>query len=189
MNSVLEQKQALREHIQRMVAELPGEVRRVSSAKICERLLALPETRSAATIFCFVSRAGEVDTHALIDTLQRQGKTLLVPRILTDARMIAVAFGAWSDLRPGSMGILSPVSTEEYTGRVDACVTPGLGFSTRGQRLGYGRGYYDHWFRSHVVSCRIGLAFECQLRPDLPVTVNDVSLDVLVTERRVIRVG
>jgi 5-formyltetrahydrofolate cyclo-ligase len=58
-----------------------------------------------------------------------------------------------------------------------------------GQRLGYGKGYFDRELRSIGRAASAGLAFESQRRDRLPATPSDVPLDIIVTERRVLRFG
>lgn len=169
-------------------AALAAAHRRSFSQLILARVCELPELRLAGTVFCFVSLGDEVDTHGLIDVLQDAGKRILVPRILPEHRMIAVAFPGWTGLVPGTLGILTPPDSTEFAGPIDVCITPGLGFNMAGGRLGYGRGYYDEWFATHDATCRLGVAFECQLAAELPMNAGDMPVDLIATEERIIRI-
>ncbi|MEJ2760662.1 MAG: 5-formyltetrahydrofolate cyclo-ligase [Gammaproteobacteria bacterium] len=179
-------KAALRESQKQVRDALPEEARREHSRAILERLLELPVLQAARSVFCFVSHGSEVDTHPLLDWLLVQGKTVAVPKILNAEGMIAVPFKSWDDLRPGQLGILTPAVSTPYPGGIDVCITPGLGFTSSGKRLGYGRGYYDRWFAGHPVAHRIAVGFECQLLEDLPAGERDVPVNMVVTERRII---
>ena len=128
----------------------------------------------------------EVDTRNIIERLRQAGKTVLVPRILDRATMVAVAFEGWNRLRAGQLGILTPDSDEEWPGEADLCITPGLGFTPDGRRIGYGRGYYDRWFAAHPRSARVALCYECQIVDDMPTTDTDVRVEKIITERRII---
>ena len=100
--------------------------------------------------------------------------------------MIAVKLSDQNDLAPDSMGILTPNSDQEISGPFDIAITPGLGFTNKGERLGYGRGYYDRWFSKHKVKTKIALAFELQLIDVLPTEKTDQLVDMIVTEERII---
>jgi 5-formyltetrahydrofolate cyclo-ligase len=64
-------------------------------------------------------------------------------------------------------------------------VVPGLAFTPGGHRLGYGGGYYDRLLCRR--SCpAVGLAFESQVVPGLPLHPGDEALDAIATEKRVI---
>ena len=181
-------KAAWRRRLLRTRGAMGDEQRRTAAEKIRERLLSLEAVPAAEVVFCFISYGSEVDTHPLLHSLLAGGKTLLVPKIIGRERMIAVPLHNWHDLAPGQLGILTPTGNEEWTGRTDVCITPGLGFTTTGKRLGFGRGYYDQWFAAHPDGMRIAVAFECQLVPDLPVDRYDMPVNTIVTERRIISV-
>jgi len=183
-----QRKAALRERQKQARDALPAELRREYSARIRERLLGLPVLQGAHSVFCFVSHGSEVDTHPLLDWLLQQGKTVVVPKITREQGMIAVPLKGWDDLRPGQLGILTPADSTPYPGGIDVCITPGLGFTETGKRLGYGRGYYDRWFAGHPVASRIAVGFHCQLLDDLPAGERDIPVTMVVTEQRVIRI-
>ncbi len=158
------------------------------SAGIQSRLLQLPELNTAKAIFCFISTPREVSTGELIDKFLALGKTVLVPKILPGEPMRAVAFTGWNNLAPGVLGIPAPIESAAYTGRVDLVITPGLGFTLTGTRIGYGRGYYDRWFTGHEHGLRVGVTFECQLEQSLPTEVSDIPMHILITEQKIIRI-
>ena len=154
--------------------------------EIRQNLMALPEIQLARSIFCFVSNSTEVDTHALITQLMDQSKQLSVPKIVGEGPMQAVVFNDWKDLETAQLGILSPRNTHPLATDIDITLTPGLGFSPKGARLGYGRGYYDRWFSEHGGGLKIGLAYEMQIVEEVPTDENDIQVDLIVTEERVI---
>jgi 5-formyltetrahydrofolate cyclo-ligase len=157
-----------------------------ASERIRARLLTLDAVRQARTLFCFVSRGGEPDTRPLIEQLAGDGRTILIPRIL-GATMIAVEFPGWAALAPGVLGIPAPTSERAFAGRVDVVITPGLGFTPAGDRLGMGRGYYDRWFASNDYGLSIAVCFDWQVVPSLPVGETDMPVDLIVTEQRLLR--
>ncbi len=184
-----EQKAIARRVLRERREKLDGQSRAAHNAAIQSRLLQLPQLASARVIFCFISCGPEVSTHAVIDRLLSMGKTVLVPKILPGQPMRAVPFRGWDSLAPGVLGIPAPIDTVAYPGGVDLVITPGLGFTPTGTRLGYGRGYYDRWFASHTHGLRVGIAFECQLETSLPSDSSDVPIHILITEQRNIMMG
>ena len=74
--------------------------------------------------------------------------------------------------------------------KIDVVVSPGLAFDRRGHRLGYGGGYYDRYLaRLHAHASRVGIGFAVQLLDEVPAEETDQPVDVVVTDRGVIRVG
>lgn len=67
-------------------------------------------------------------------------------------------------------------------------LVPGLAFDLRGYRVGYGGGYYDRLFADAPVSlCRVGVAYQFQVMPEVPAETHDVRVHLLVTEQGLTR--
>lgn len=66
-------------------------------------------------------------------------------------------------------------------------VVPGLSFSSQGERLGRGGGFYDRYLQSFNGTC-VGICYEGQLREKLPVESHDQRVSVIITEAQVLRV-
>jgi len=181
-----ERKSAVRMRLRDRREKLDLQTRDSFSAAIQSRLFELPQLARAGVVFCFISSGPEVSTHNVIDRLLTLGKTVLVPKIPSSQPMRAVLFPGWDRLSPGVLGIPAPNDTVAYPGGADLVITPGLGFTPTGTRLGYGRGYYDRWFASHEHGLRVGVAFECQLEDSLPAETSDIPVHIVITEQRTI---
>ena len=181
-----QQKTETRNMLKTVRAKLPEATRMGHSNSITEQVLKLDEIKNARTIFIYISYATEVHTHELIKALLDAGKTLAVPKIVDSDFMQAESFSSWEDLVPGELGILTPGNSKPCHGPFDVALTPGLGFTLSGHRMGFGRGYYDKWFAQNKVRHKIALAYEAQLVEDIPVEETDVPMEKIVTEKRVI---
>ncbi len=179
-------KAALRRRLQRLRAEIPETERQAHSRRIAQRLFKLPHWRTARSVFVFVSYSTEVHTHDIVRQLLRDLPMVSVPRIIDRDHMLALRIDDWEQLREDKMGILAPAEGEVWNEGVDIAITPGLGFSEQGQRIGFGAGYYDKWFASHPCKLKVGLAFEAQIQASIPVDEYDIPVDLIVTEKRLI---
>lgn len=179
-----EQKKRLRELLKQKRRNLPPARRQEFDQAIHARLL--QEVGQADPVFCYVSAGDEVNTRRVIDRLRQLGKTVLIPRLINRERMIAARFEGWEKLRVGELGILTPENDAEWQSPVDLCITPGLGFTPDGRRIGYGRGYYDKWFAGHPRTARTALCYECQVVATMPTDDTDVRVAKIITEKRVI---
>jgi 5-formyltetrahydrofolate cyclo-ligase len=186
LDPMSEQKAAARRVLRERRENLDQQSRTAHSAAIQSQLFQLPQITSAGVIFCFISHGAEVSTHDIIGQLLAMGKTVLAPKILPGEPMRAVLFRGWDNLATGVLGIPAPADTVAYPGGVDLVITPGLGFTPIGTRIGYGRGYYDRWFATHEHGLRVGISFECQIETSLPTETSDVSMHILITEQRTI---
>ena len=180
-----EEKARLRQQLKQRRNGLSRAEREKKSRQILENLSQIPEFSMARSAFCYLSYLSEVDTHALLERLLDRSARLAVPKIVDKTVMHAVTFSGWDELQPDNMGILTPINDELDNGPFDIALTPGLGFTRQGGRLGYGRGYYDRWFARHTVHTRIGLCFEVQITENLPLEDTDMPLHLLVSEKQV----
>ena len=72
----------------------------------------------------------------------------------------------------------------------EVLIVPLVAFDARGNRLGYGGGFYDRTLerlRAKRPTLAIGFAFDAQEADALPLEPTDQPLDLIVTESRVLR--
>ncbi|MFT7458709.1 MAG: 5-formyltetrahydrofolate cyclo-ligase [Planctomycetota bacterium] len=186
MNSIQAQKAKLRTELKKRRQDIPEPLRREKNLAIQQKLLSLEAIRIAKSIFCFISHGSEVDTHSIIDQLLLLDKLVAVPKLIESNSMNAIQFLDWEELEAGQLGILSPRVNTRIIRKFDATITPGLGFTEDGKRLGFGQGYYDRWFQTNGAGMKIALAYETQLLEDLLTSEHDVKVDMIVTEKRLI---
>ncbi len=95
------------------------------------------------------------------------------------------------ELTPGYMGIPEPPQMDERLVGIDDAdlvIIPGAGFDFAGNRLGYGAGYYDSLLSQRTRKIPvIALAYEEQIVDSIPAETHDVKVDMIVTDKRVIR--
>ncbi len=102
------------------------------------------------------------------------------------ARRRSFPGGSGSSSRPLRRPRIAPAA-------LDVVVVPGIAFDAAGRRLGFGGGFYDRTFGSGLDSVRarrpplIGLCFDLQVVARCPAGPDDVAVDVVVTESRVLR--
>jgi 5-formyltetrahydrofolate cyclo-ligase len=186
------EKQLLREEICRQRDRLNRFEIVQKSTAITEKLYRLPVYRASYTVMYFLSFRSEVDTRAMIMAALAEGKRVLVPKALPRTReLLPSQLTDWErDLAPGAYGIPEP--REEALIPVDPAavellVVPGVAFDEQGNRLGYGGGYYDRFFKRIAPETPlVALAFELQIVDSVPVQPWDRPVDLIVTERRLI---
>jgi 5-formyltetrahydrofolate cyclo-ligase len=159
--------------------------------KVQARFLATHYYSSARTVALYAPIRGEVPTRDILTAALADGKVVCYPLSHVHGRILSFrAISSESELEPGRLGVREPNSAAELVqvDQIDLFVVPGLGFSRDGQRLGRGGGYYDATLRAASErSRRVGLAFSDQLLDALPVTSDDVAMDLIVTENESVR--
>ena len=180
-------KENLRSALKKKRDGLSRELRFKKSEKIADFLCEINEFKQSKTIFCYISYKSEVETLSLINFILESDMNLYVPKITTGTEMIAVKLNDLANLELDDIGILTPKSNEILSEKVDVAITPGIGFTKKGGRLGYGRGYYDRWFSTNEVKTKIGISFEAQIVMNLPLEKTDINMDLIITEKEIIR--
>lgn len=185
----MDDKKALRQQLKQARSGLePAQMAREAAA-VTAALTDLPEIVRARSVFCYLSSPEELATDALIDTLLARGVQVAVPRVTNRTTMVAVAFPGWHAVETGAFRIRQPNVSSPVLDDIDVVVTPALGFSRAGARIGYGGGYYDRWFEAHPGARRIGVAFDSQLLPSLPLESHDVLMHRVITASQHIDCG
>lgn len=185
-------KRAKREVRARIRAErdaVPEARRSEMGARAVERLLGLPEVRSAGTVMAFWSFGSEVPTGPLISALHERGARLVLPR-LVDGEIVPLGYAPGDPTTAAGFGAREPLEVAERVDPavIDVVVTPAVAFDRSGTRVGYGGGYYDRFFRRATGSFRVGLAFALQLlTEELPAGHTDLRVHAVATEREVVR--
>ncbi len=127
--------------------------RQERSARIWAHVRPLLPATGAFRLLVFESIAGEPETASFIECCVSNGVDVAVPAEGTDP--------SWPDV----------------------VIVPGLAFTSHGDRLGQGGGWYDRFLADVRPGCRtIGVGFVEQIVDTLPVEVHDIRLDHVVTE-------
>jgi len=176
-------KQQLRKDIAAKVRALPADYCREADEAICRHVLASELYRSARTVFCYVGTDREIDTTLLLQTALQDGKTVVLPLCTGKGIMEGRAIRSLDDLEEGKFGILAPglhcpvVEPE----KLDLAIVPCSTGNCKGQRLGYGGGFYDRYLPKTncptVLLCRGRLVTE-----DIPLEPHDTPMNYLTTE-------
>ena len=179
-------KAELRAAVAAKVANLSPTYCQEADKAICDLVLRSESYRNAETIFCYVGTSREINTMPLLHAALRDGKTLALPYCRALGVMEARQIRNLSDLVTGKYNILAPkleCPTVEPEA-IDLAIVPCCTANERGQRLGYGGGFYDRYLPRmrcpKVALCRRHLVTE-----DIPMDDHDVTVDYLVTERGV----
>ena len=131
--------------------------------------------------FCYLSYSQEAETDMLVETLQGLGVEVLAPRVEGD-KMVAVPL--CEDLALSKWGIREPVG-EAYAGEVDCIILPLLAVDEQGNRLGYGRGYYDKFLSVQKTAVTIAYCYDFQVLLNVPTETTDEPVQYIVTDKRV----
>lgn len=179
-------KRTLRKKILDARFNLSAAERRSKSGLIGQKLFQLPEFRVAQTVLFYASIQSEVETHTMIRQALAEGKRVVLPKVRGKDLVLIEIANFDRDVVPGAWGILEPESGNAAELKdIGIVVVPGAVFDERGNRIGYGAGYYDKLLE-HYHGTTVALAFDCQIVPSVPADPHDIPIRKIVTESRVI---
>jgi 5-formyltetrahydrofolate cyclo-ligase len=183
-------KEALRKRLSALRRTLDQAARTERAREACARLVREPEFERAQVLLSYAPLRFELDPDDAVQRALALGKQVLLPRVIPDSHELALhVYMPGDELEESGMGVREPLPTSPRMApeRVDLVLVPGLAFDARGFRLGFGKGYYDRLLPTLPRAARFGLAFELSLLPEVPCEEHDAPMDVLITEKRLLR--
>ena len=186
-------KAALRREILAARDALPAAERAEISAHITDELLTLDAYRNAACVLAYMSFGSEFNTAQLVLDVLANGKQLCLPRLDRETRQLELHIADnLEHLENGVWGIREPrvESPRADLTRIDFVLLPGVAFTPRCERLGYGGGYYDRLImRFARRPPLVAAAYALQIRDEIPLAANDQRVDAVATEDSFYRVS
>ena len=196
MLSIIEKKDSLRKDILQKRLRLPFEEIFELSSTIQKKFLEIRELKGAKRLALYASFKNEVLTETILEYAVAHRQEVFFPRIVREKKgLMFLKVHGKEDLASGSYDIKEPVHSHRgiyqpeiaALSSLDIVVVPGIAFDTNGNRLGYGKGYYDKVLGSIKETCLIvALAFDFQIVNTIPAEAHDIKMDKIITESRVI---
>lgn len=185
----MDDKKSLRTRLRRLraehVAALPASINALMFLRPPVAVAAL--AGDDAVIGLYHAVRGEAPTRSYAKWFSENGRRVALPWFADkDAPM---QFRAWLDpygddgMEPAPHGGLQPAADSPLLSP-DLVLTPLVGFTATGQRLGQGGGHYDRWLAANPSVTALGLAWDCQLLDSLPAEPHDIPLRAVITPTR-----
>lgn len=181
-------KRVLRNQMRTVRDALPQSACDTRSAEIRKRLSGVAELERAATVLAFASIRNEVRTRLSIEAAWSAGKRVALPRALGDELCLHL-IDSETPLVQGAFSVPEPreEAMRIEPDEIEFALIPALAVDPRGYRIGYGGGYYDRLIPRLANACTCAIAYDFQLISEVPELPFDVSVDLIVTDERVIR--
>ena len=180
------EKRKIRDRIKKLRLNLIKEQVLEESEFIYKQIIDSKILERAEVIMSYMSFQNEIDTEKINEYIISCGKKLLLPKMLDREIIKAIEYTGEFKI-DNSFGIKEPVG-EIYNGDIDLIIVPGVVFDIEGNRIGYGRGYYDRFLKLYPRVRKISLAYEFQILDRLEVEEHDEKIDVIVTKNNIRRI-
>jgi 5-formyltetrahydrofolate cyclo-ligase len=164
------------------------------SARVAARLFADFDLVNWGTVHVFLplQRRQELNTWLIIRCLWAEwpATRVVVPVVEADGTLTHRLLTAATPLQESAWGIPEPIDSPVISpAEIDAVLLPLLAFDEQGQRVGYGKGFYDRFLLECPQARRIGLSLEPPVPRIEDVWPGDVLLHACVTPERVWHFG
>lgn len=184
--SLLLSKNELRSKMNSRLSQLTPEEYHDLNHSLYSNFLKLKLLNEANYIMIYYSVRNEVNTVRIIDYLLKAGKTVALPVCTPERDLKAGVISDLSQLQPAPFGLMEPgpgaVILENS--KLELIIMPGIAFDENGHRLGHGAGYYDRFLLKTPNAFKLGLAYDFQLLPEIPVESHDIKMNGLLTPTR-----
>ena len=181
---VSQQKKQMRTEMRNRLASLDLREIQRADEQILQKLIRLTFELQPKTVFCFVSKAQEINTLPFLQFILDGGRQLCVPLCVGAGVMEARRIRSLGELKKGFYGLMEPEQSAPLVRpeEIDLAVIPCLSCSRDGRRLGYGGGFYDRFYEAcpdipSVMVCRSAM-----MREDIPAAAYDHMFPRIITE-------
>ena len=150
------------------------------SATLAQKFLATPLYKQAKTLYGYLPYNQEVRTVPILAQALADGKQVAVPKIYGDT-MRFILLPDLSKVEKGYSGIPEPIADEPIANDETALVLmPGLAFDPKGNRMGYGGGFYDKFLEAEPGHPTVALCYDFQMLPHLDTEAHDIPVDLVL---------
>jgi 5-formyltetrahydrofolate cyclo-ligase len=186
-------KAELRKRRRAMRNSIPERARGVRADQIVARVASDPvfEAAGAVALFWPMLHRNEVDVRPLDAAARDRGKVVAYPTLKDETEM-ALLIAAPDELAERGHGFAEPPEGAPPLEISSALVVivPALAVDPNGQRIGYGRGFYDRLLtRIAPPAFALAVAYDFDVIAEVPVTEGDYPVDMVVTDVRTFRIA
>ena len=175
--------QAIRCEMKKKRSAMPSLDVKTYSDAIFQKIKTLDFVLDKCNFLIYKDFKNEVKTDRIISYLHALGKAVAHPITLGEEMIAAIPAG--EETTRDAFGIVIPI---EYSimKSPDVIFVPLVACDERKNRLGFGKGFYDRYMRDKK-ALKIGLCYDFQVTDGITVNEWDVPLDMIITEKRIIR--
>lgn len=185
-----QQKRALRAELRERRQLLSDAQREAAEAGVAAQLDALVRAHHARSVSCFLSATTEPGTRLFVREAVARGIRVLLPITRADGLLDWAVADDTEEISEGLFGlpeptgqVLGPIAVND----VDLMIIPAAAIDHDGNRLGWGRGYFDKTIGS-MQGCPpvYAVIYDSEVLDSLPREVHDQPVDGIVTPTQTI---
>ena len=160
------------------------------SILISKKLLDIPIwDKEFYHIFLTSKKNNEIETKFILSMLAQKNKKVVVPRLIDLNNLEHILLTQQTILKENSYGIPEPQKYNDkiiFPQELDVIIVPLYVFDLNGNRVGYGKGYYDRFLkncRDDVI--KIGISLFEPVKSISDISRNDIALNYAITSNSI----
>ncbi|WP_298478866.1 5-formyltetrahydrofolate cyclo-ligase [uncultured Maribacter sp.] len=158
-----------------------------SSLTLSNKLLKLPIWDfNNYHIYLPIEKKKEIDTSFILSILQGKDKNVIIPKVTGSNQLENYLLTDSTRLKTNKWGVPEPIDGFKVAPQdIDVVFVPLLAFDNNGNRIGYGKGYYDTFLKQckpNVI--KVGLSLFPCVETITDVYKGDVPLDYCITPEK-----
>ena len=161
------------------------------SLAIANEVLLLPIwEKTYFHIYLPIEEQKEVNTEYILHLLSGKDKEICISKSDFETRkMTSILLTDTTKIKKNNYNIPEPVDGIEVpSNKIEVVFIPLLAFDKKGNRVGYGKGFYDKFLAEcHPITIKIGLSFFEPEELISDVTTSDILLNYCVTPNKVFK--
>ncbi len=173
-------KKKIRSEVLKKRNNLPKEFIKKYSEDLFKILIDSPIYKDAEVVMSYMNFKGEVDTDFINNHILKNGKTLILPKMLEDGGLAGVIYDSSKKFNDNNSFKIKEVDgTYIDIKKIDLIIIPGVAFDPNGNRIGFGKGYYDKFLEDYS-GLIVAPHYEFQLYKSIPSETHDKKTDYLL---------
>lgn len=163
---------------------------KLSTSQIAEKSLAISNkvleipiwSKDYYHVFLPITSKKEIDTINILSILQGKDKNIVVPKVENDS-LGHYLLTDNTKFKNSAWGVPEPINAIPIDpGHIDVVFIPLLAFDTNGNRVGYGKGFYDKFLSDcHPEVVKVGLSFFEAESTITDIFNGDIPMDFCIT--------
>jgi len=138
-------------------------------------------------LFISISENKEIDTSYILTLLQGKDKNIIIPKTVSNNTLENYLLTDTTVFKKNTWNIPEPIDGILINEKqIDVVFIPLLAYDVKGNRVGYGKGFYDNFLKKcKPTVLKIGLSFFEPEQVITDISSSDIPLDYCVTPNKV----